>query len=57
MSKLGHFLTDKEFAKYEKAFSLLETVADDYEQYGEVLQDETISDIARYFLETDGDKE
>jgi len=46
-------LTDEEFTKYEKAFWLLKTVSDDYEQYGEVLQDETISEIARYFLEID----
>jgi hypothetical protein len=41
----------KEFLGYEKAFNLLGEVADDLENYGEVMQDETIEKIEKFFKE------
>lgn len=50
-------ISQEEYVKLKRAFELLEIVADDYENYGEVLQYETVEEMEKFFEELEESNE
>jgi len=54
---MAGILVDKQtYEMYRKAFDLLGEVADDLENYGEVMQDVTVEKVGKFFEDVDSGK-